>query len=150
VQFHHWKVFTRHNKLILIIALILGVVWIAENLFYSTISSFNYVFLIAYSFVLALLSIYTINTIVVALNRPLFKNSMFIICVGLVIYFIYTIIVFTLLLVGGNKQVLREVFEIKVDINALVNLIYAVAVYFIPVKTKRFNFFDEITMKDNS
>jgi hypothetical protein len=53
-------------------------------------------------------------------------------------------------LVGGNKQVLREVFEIKVDINALVNLIYAVAVYFIPVKTKRFNFFDEITMKDNS
>jgi len=142
-QFYYWQLFIKHQKTFYIIAGGLVAMWIVENFIYSTIKSFNYVFLISYSFVLALFSIYTINTIVVKLNRSLFKNSMFIICVGMVIYFIYTIIVFTFLLIGKDKHILREIFGIKVFVNAFVNLLYAVAVYFIPRKTQQLNFFDE-------
>jgi hypothetical protein len=142
-QFYYWQLYTKHKNTFFVVAATLIIMWLAENFIYSTLYSFNYVFLISYSFVLALVSIYTINTIVVKLNRSLFKNSMFIICVGMVIYFIYTIIVFTFLLIGKDKEILREVFEIKVFVNAFVNLMYAAAVYFIPRKTQTMNFFDE-------
>ncbi len=73
---------------------------------------------------------------------------MFIICVGLVIYFVYTIIVFTFLL-GSDKNVLHKVFDIKVFVNAFVNLLYAVAVCFIPRKTKKMDFFNGVNMQNN-
>jgi len=148
-QFYYWQVFSKLKESFFVLTILLVAIWIGENFFRSTIYSFNYIFLISYSFVLALLSIYTINTIVVKLNRSLFKNAMFIICVGLVIYFIYTIIVFTFLLIGTDKVILLEVFTIKVFVNAFVNLVYAVAVFFIPRKMKRMDFFDGITMRNN-
>ena len=147
LQFYCCQLFSRLKEMFFVLMSILVVIWIGENFFVSTINSFNYVFLISYSFVFALLSIYTINSIVVKHNRSLFRNPMFIICVGLVIYYIYTIIVFTLLLVGTEKTVLREVFNIKVFVNAFVNLLFAVAVCFIPRRSKRMDFFDGMTIQ---
>jgi hypothetical protein len=149
LQFYNWQLFPRLRKRFTGLTLLLITIWLADNFLQSTIYSFNYVFLIAYSFVLSLLSIYTINTIVVKLNRVLFNNAMFIICVGLIIYFVYTIIVFTFLLVGTDKDLNRGVFSIKVYVNAFVNLLYAVAVYFIPGKTKKMDFFERVTMQKN-
>jgi len=149
-QFYCWQLFSKLKESFFVLTVLLIIIWLGENFFGSTIYSFNYVFLISYSFVLALLSIYTINTIVIKLNSSLFKNSMFIICVGLVIYFVYTIIVFTFLLIGTDKVILREVFGIKVFVNAFVNLLYAIAVCFIPRKTKIINFFDGVTRRNNT
>ncbi len=148
VQFYYWQVFTRLKEGFFVLTGLMVMLWIAENLLWSTVYSFNYVFLIAYSFMLALLSIYTINSIVVKLNRSLFKNAMFIICVGMVIYFVYTIIVFTFLLIGTDKGLLREVFDIKVFVNAFVNLVYAAAVIFIPRKTNVTDYFNKVIKND--
>lgn len=149
-QFYYWQLFLKLKESFIVLTVLLIVIWVGENFFRSTIYSFNYAFLISYAFILALISIYTINTIVVKLNKSLFKNSMFIICVGLVIYFVYTIIVFTFLLVGTDKGLLREIFNIKVFVNAFVNLLYAVAVCFIPRKTKRMDFFDENNLRNST
>jgi hypothetical protein len=93
------------------------------------------VFLIAYSFLLVLLSINTINHQVVNYNRTISKNPLFIICVGFVIFFIYTIVVFTILATNRRNNAFTSVFEIRVYINALTNILYATGIYFIPRKT---------------
>ena len=142
-QFYCWQLFVKAKKTFSAMVFVLVLTWVIETVILSTLHSFNYVFLVSYSFVLSLLSIYTINTVVIKLNRSLFKNSMFIICVALVIYFVYTIIVFSFLLIGSDQEIRRDVFEIKVYVNAFVNLLYAVAVYFIPRKTQQTFFFDE-------
>ncbi len=142
VQFYWWHRFAKFRVIFFGVAGALALMWLAENFIFSNLHAFNYIFVISYSFVLALFSIYTLNNIVIILNRSLYKNSMFIICVGMLIYFVYTIIVFTFLLIAKDKRLLREVFAIKVYINALVNILYAVAVYYLPKKVRKMDFFD--------
>jgi hypothetical protein len=147
IQFYYWQRFKSYRNVffILLFATIAG--WVLENFVFSSIYSFNPVFLIACSFLIILLSINTINHQVVNYNRSISKNPIFIICVALCIYFIYNIFVFTFLAKGASnydKKFMKNVFEIKVYINALTNILYAIGVFYIPGKTMhRRLFFEE-------
>ncbi|MBC7850664.1 MAG: hypothetical protein H7Y31_13060 [Chitinophagaceae bacterium] len=148
LQFYYWKVFDHFKKLFVAGFVLLIVVWIVENLVVSTILKFNPVYLIGYSFTIVLLSVQTINHIIVHQNQTssLSRNAMFIICVGLVIFFIYNIFVFTLQAKGiskTNKVLMTKVFEIRVYINAFSNILYGIAICLIPQKISRKNFFTE-------
>jgi hypothetical protein len=134
VQFYYWKRFKNFEKLFLALLALAVLGWITENFIFSDIYAFNPVFLIAYSFLLVLLSINTINHQVVNYNRTISKNPLFIICVGFVIFFIYTIVVFTILATNSHNNAFSSVFEIRVYINALTNILYAIGIYFIPRK----------------
>jgi len=101
IQFHYWGRLRKYKHLFIIILLVSLAGWAFENFIYSNIYVFNPVFLISYSFALVLLSINTINSTVARQNQSLGKNGLFIICVGLVIFFIYTIIVFLFLALDG-------------------------------------------------
>ncbi len=144
VQFYYWQRF-KNNKLLFLG--LLGVAlagWLSENFVFSTIYAFNPVFLIAYSFMLVLLSINTINHQVVNYNRSISKNALFIICVGMVIFFIYTIVIFTILATNSeHTSAFSSVFEIRVYVNALTNILYAIGIYHIPGKTLHRNIFQE-------
>jgi hypothetical protein len=96
---------------------------------------FNPVFLISYSFILVLLSINTINYTFAQHNQLLSKNGLFIICVGMVIFFVYTIVVFTFLAMDTryDKELMQNIFNIRVYINALTNILYAIGIYLIPI-----------------
>jgi hypothetical protein len=146
-QFYYWRVFNRFKKGYMVLVGLLVAGWVVENLFYSSIYKFNPVFLIAKPFVLVLLSVQTINHIIVNQNRtPLSRNAMFIICVALVIYFIYNIFVYTLQAKGiskTNTSLMTKVFEIMVYINAFTNILFGLAVCFIPEKISRKNLFSE-------
>lgn len=147
LQFYAWRVFTRFKTLFVTIFILLVCGWIVENFVTSDVFKFNPVFLICYSFVLVLLSVQTVNHIVVNENRsPLHRNAMFIICVALVVYFIYNIFVFTLLAKGisrTNKILMAQVFEIRVYINAVTNILFGIAVLFIPEKISSKLFFED-------
>ncbi len=147
VQFYYWKLFERHKTLFLVLFSILTGGWIIENFIFSNIQAFNPVYLISCSFIIVLLSIQNINHIIVNQNQsPLTRNAMFIICVALVIYFIYNMFVFTLMAKGINgmgKEFKMQVFEIKVYINALTNLLFGLAVCLIPTKMPGKNFFND-------
>lgn len=147
IQFYYWKLFERNKTLFLIVLSILTAGWIIENFIFSTIHAFNPVYLISCSFIIVLLSIQNINHIIVNQNQsPLTRNAMFIICVALVVYFIYNIFVFTLMAKGINgmgKAFKLQVFEIKVYINALTNLLFGLAVCLIPGKMPGNDFFKE-------
>ena len=135
VQFHYWGRFKKYRYLFITILVVSLAGWIFENFIYSNVYAFNPIFLISYSFVLVLLSINTINSTVAQQNQSLGKNGLFIICVGFVIFFIYTIIVFLFLALDIKSETLlmRKIFNIRVYVNALTNIIYAVGIYYIPV-----------------
>jgi len=141
LQFYYWKRFKNYEKLlpVLLAAALLG--WGLENFAFSDIYAFNPVFLITYSFLVVLLSINTINHEVVNYNRAINRNPLFIICVAFVIFFIYTIVVFTILATNRHNNAFSSVFEIRVYINALTNLLYATGIYFIPRKSLQRNIF---------
>jgi len=136
---------------ILVLTILIGL-WIIENLIISSIYEFNPVFLIAKPFILVLLSVQTINHIIVNQNRsPLSRNAMFIICVALVIYFIYNIFVYTLQAKGiskTDKNLMTKVFEIMVYVNAFTNLLYGLAMCFIPERISRKNLFSDAVQND--
>ena len=136
VQFHYWGRLKKYRYLFILILIISVAGWIFENFIYSNIYAFNPVFLISYSFIIVLLSINTINSTVAQQNQSLSKNGLFIICVGLVIFFIYTIVVFLFLAldIKYDTMLMQKIFNIRVYVNALTNLIYAVGIYFFPVR----------------
>jgi len=151
-QFYYWRVFSRFKQGFIIVLTILIGVWFIENLVISSIYEFNPVFLIGKPFILVLLSVQTINHIIVNQNRsPLSRNAMFIICVALVIYFIYNIFVYTLQAKGiskTDKNLMTKVFEIMVYVNAFTNLLYGLAMCFIPERISRKNLFSD-TVQNN-
>jgi hypothetical protein len=135
IQFHYWGRLKKHKYLVAIILSVSLIGWVLENFIYSNIYAFNAVFLISYSFVLVLLSINTINSEVAEQNQSLSRNGLFFICVGLVIFFIYTIVVFLFLAldIKTDTVLMQKIFDIHVYVNALTNIIYAVGIYYIPV-----------------
>ncbi len=135
VQFYYWGSLRRFKYLFYIILVISLGGWLFENFVYSNIYAFNPVFLISYSFALVLLSINTINSTVGEQNQSISKNGLFFICIGIVIFFIYTIIVFLFLALDIKSEtvLMQKIFNIRVYVNAFTNLIYAVGIYYIPV-----------------
>jgi hypothetical protein len=137
-QFYHWINFNRYKKIFPILIGITFLGWLIENLFINNIYHFNAIFLISYSFILVLLSVQTINFSIVNENRqPLTRNATFIICTGLIVFFIYDIFVWTLIAEGikdTNKKLIIQVFAIQVYINAFVNILYGIAVCFMQKK----------------
>ncbi|MBS1565834.1 MAG: hypothetical protein JST39_15710 [Bacteroidetes bacterium] len=135
LQFYYWKRFQRYEKWFLVLMGMAVLCWALENFYLSNIYAFNPVFLIGYSFLLVLLSINTINHEVVHYSRSISRNPLFIICVGFVIFFIYTIVVFTILATNHHNSAFSSVFEIRVYINALTNILYAIGIFFVPRKS---------------
>jgi hypothetical protein len=148
VQFYYWKCFERYKKIFpaLLIVVICG--WLFENLIVQNIYHFNVIFLVCYSLLLVLLSVQAINHIIVNQSTlPLTKNAMFIICAAMIILFIYNIFIYTLLAKGiavNNKKLMVQVFAIRVYVNALTNILYGIAVCFIPKKLNTKDLFRDL------
>jgi hypothetical protein len=143
-QFYYWQRFNNKRVFFLALLSIALADWLTENFIISSIYTFHTVFLISYSFIIVLLSINTINHQVVNYNRSISRNALFIICVAFVIFFIYTIVVYTILATNKNHiKAFSNVFEIQVYINALANFLYAVGIYHIPGKTLHRNIFQK-------
>lgn len=134
-QFYVWGFLKRKRLLYITLVVGLTATWTFENLIFAKIEDFSPVFRVTYAFIAVLLSINEINYLIVQDNKSLLRNSRFLICLGFIIIFIYQIIYEASFFVGSDTvMTLRIVFMFNY-INAFVNLIYAIAVLFIPVKT---------------
>lgn len=138
VQFYAWNIFRKQHQWLIAVGVVLVGIWLVENFITGDTSRSHPVYPIGYSFVLLLLSVQTIHYLVTHENRqPLYKNARFIICVTLAVYFIYNIFVLVLLLLGSNaatKKLMAQIFEIRVYVNALSNIVLGIAVLYIPRK----------------
>ena len=143
--FYAWGFFRRHKTLFIALLALYSMVWSAENIVLGGLESqiCSY-FIMLYSLVTVLLCINEVNALV-SMRGNLFRNARFLICMGLIIMCVYSLITEgTLLIDPDNGPLSIKIFTFYVYINAFVNIVYAVAVYFMPERddiyfSKRFN-----------
>lgn len=137
-QFQRWKLIHFPMKILRVLLVGITVFWILENFFISTIHSFSSYFIISYSFLIVLLTIKTLTEVIVRERHHLLKNSIFLICLGFLLYFTYSIMIEAFWMYGLNRFPVfqNNIYYILVIINLIANLVYALAALWIPIKPK--------------
>lgn len=132
-QFYRWDILGRRKYLLLQSTFI--IFWVAECILQS-IYTMNSYFIIFHSFIVVLMSIHMINKIVFAENTSLLKHPVFLICMGFIVYFTYSVLVEVFWLYGlTQSKVFRlRIYEVLSYINLLVNLVYAIAILWMPMR----------------
>ncbi len=137
--FSNWKLFGYNKKIPVTILLAAFVLWalttflITGGVFHS-----NYYFPVIYSFALVLFSVTAINKFIVNERANIFRNARFWICLGIIIFYTFFIVTnatwATIFHFRTSKGFNRSLHEINVFSNLLVNIMYAIAVLWIPRK----------------
>jgi hypothetical protein len=141
-QFHRWRFNARHRTWYWIIPALCVLIWIMENIAFMGIARFGHVFRISYAFLLVMLSINEINYLITHENRQLFRNARFLICMGFIIFFLYQVLFEGSLYIAetdGNTAISNKIISLAIYVNVLVNIIYAVAMLFIPEQMSDFD-----------
>lgn len=132
-QFMRWGLFKKKEWYFAMQSIFL-VSWIVE--FVKSDNLFNSYFIIGYSSVIVLLCIEQINREIFRVKRKLYLHPIFLICMGLLVFHTYSVMVETFWIYGLNKSsVFRlRIYEIMAYINLFTNLLFAFAIVWIPLK----------------
>lgn len=136
-QFYYWRLHSRTRRWYPYFGALCIIIWITENLLTGSVWEIGTIFRVSSAFVVVILSINEINYLLINDNKSLLKNSRFLICAGFLIYFLYQILLegsFYITLKEDNAMAGR-IIAFFVYINLLVNIIYGIAVWFIPKRT---------------
>lgn len=135
-QFRKWGLFMNKTALFLAIQSSITLFWLADNLLLTGLYQLNLYFRIFYSFVIVIMSIHMNNILIFTYRRKLLQSHIFLICSGLIIYFTYKILIEAFWLYGLNssREFRISVYLVLTWINLFVNIIYALAMLWIPKK----------------
>jgi hypothetical protein len=147
LQFVVWGYLYRKLNTFYIIAGILVLGWMAEHLLLGDITRLHPYFRMFYSLLIVLLSINTINYLVIQEERNLVRHPVFIICTGFIIFFTYQLVYEGIYnIVSDLKSIdtgkLNTAFSI---INAVCNILYGIAFLLVPAR----NIIDWLGEKNN-
>jgi len=136
--FHNWGLFSRNRKTFIYLVGGFFVAWLVTAFIMGGLTSPNYLFRIIYSFALIFFSVSTFNKVVVNDRGSIFKNPKFWICIGIIIFYAFFILVcvtrYSLFKYQVSLIFRVRLQEIGTYSNLLVNLLYAVAILWIPRK----------------
>jgi hypothetical protein len=135
-QFYKWN--HGHFSKYSLIAFAGLVVWITDNLLLNTVQQNNSLFRVFYSFTILLFSIDHINRIIIFQNSRLKKNAVFLICLTFIFYYGFKACVesFNMVHLGLSTDLLRKFWIMLYFVNFITNLLFALAVLWIPTKQK--------------
>jgi hypothetical protein len=110
--------------------------WLAEAFVWKSKYGYTMWFQIFYAFLIVLVSITTVNHLLISGQRSLLTDPFFLICMAFILYFSFTIFVYAFLLYGFNESVSfsQNIFFIRVIVDFISNLIFAYAALRIPKK----------------
>lgn len=133
-QFFKWDLFTLRSFALLAAAGL--VMWLTDNFVLNTIVQNNSLFRSFYSFVIVILSTNQLSKLLVYERGPLFKNATFIICITFLIYYGCKAFVeaFNAFHIGFSYDLLWNLWIILYFVNAIANILYAIAILCIPRK----------------
>jgi len=135
--FYNWGLFKRKKSVFIAINLF-SVLLRAGTLYIRGYDKINYFASIVNAFALIFFSISAFNRMILNERKNIFKNAKFWICIGIIIYYTCFILVSTeklsFLHLNPSKNFDYKVWQINAYANLLVNLLYAVAVVWIPRK----------------
>lgn len=118
------------------IIVLLILCWAAEIFIFGKLSEAVIYFRIIYSFIIVMMSVNYLNVLIGSSKKLYFKNSDFLLCLSFILYFTYKILVQSFWLYGLNSGIsfLLKISAIMIYINLIANLIYALAVLWMPSK----------------
>jgi hypothetical protein len=133
-QFLRWGFFGKREGRYYLLQGFFIVSWMIESIYLK--GEFISYFVILHSFIIVIMSIHTINGIAMKESTSLFRHPVSLICIGLIAYFTYAILVEAFWIAGFSHQ--REfrlkIYEIMSYINLVTNLVFAFAFLWIPMK----------------
>ena len=135
-QFQRWGLFERGKKWYYGILIFYILFWTFDFFIIHTITYVSSYFRIAYSYITVIMSISIINRLIIHERACLLKNSIFLVCFAFIIYYTYKVLLEVFWVNGLNaSRVFRmKVYDLYACINLFANLIYALAVLWMPRK----------------
>jgi hypothetical protein len=133
-QFQRWRLFDRHPARFYLLVLFFVVLWVGERTLLSDTERFASICIIVHAFAIVMMSIDMINVLVVKERHKLIRDATFLICMGFIIYYGFTVLTEIFYFYGLNKspEIRRTMTAIMHCINLFVNLIFAIAICRIP------------------
>ena len=137
-QFRVWGFFRARPEIAYAVLAAPCIVWVAENLIFGRMTNFSPYFRIFAGFTIVLFSVNKINFMITHDNRKLLGHPDFLICIGFIIYFIYDIVYEWAYQSSrsGASQITTTIIFLFGYINALTNIIFAIAFLRIPSPKK--------------
>ena len=137
-QFHVWGFLRQKRRIFFGLLLFSVLFWATENLLFQGIMHVKPYFLFFYFFLTVMLSINEINFMITHQSRSLFRDPRFLICIGLIIYFLYMIIYYWAFEISkyGQPEMMVRINYFMAYVNVVTNVIYALAFLFIPAPQK--------------
>jgi hypothetical protein len=134
--FRNWGTSSRRFSRYRLIAIAVSGVWLLDNIVVHQLGTTNSLYRLCYALVLAFLSVDQINHVVFMERKRMFKNPKFIICCGLLIFFIFKALTesFFVFKLGLSLEFFSKFYLVLVVVNAIVNVIYTLAILWMPTK----------------
>ena len=137
-QFKKWGLLQRPRFLFPLLLVLLIISWIVENFIVFKITYISSYFRVLYSFIIVLMSVSVINGLFILDKKDILRNPIFLICIGFIFYYTYKVLVETFWIYGLNhsRGFRNNVYIILTYVNLFANLIYALAVLWMPTKQR--------------
>lgn len=134
--FRNWGTSPKRFTVYRIVAIMITSFWIADNIVVNSITETNAVYRLCYSLVLVFFSVDQINHVVFMERTEILRNSKFIICSGFLLFFTFKALMesFYVFELGLSIKFHQRFMMVMVIVNVLVNLIYSIAILWMPRK----------------
>jgi hypothetical protein len=135
-QFKNWRLFENNKQIFTIIIASYIIFWVIEAIILNQITIRSSYFRVYSAFFIVLFSIYMMNKELMVESGNILRNSVFLCCVGLLIFFSFRFIICFFWAYGlrSVKSLMIPVIYVAPYIDCLSNLIYGLAILWMPKK----------------
>ncbi len=135
-QFRRWGLFNPWRWLYYSLQTLYIAGWSLEWIMNPAHRVYNSYFIIVHSIIIVLMSINLINRLLFSVSRSLGRNPVFLICMGMAVYFTYAVLVEAFWVYGLNQSPSFRlgIYEILSYINLFTNLLFGFASLWMPLK----------------
>lgn len=136
--FRNWNILGNRNQRYIPLVLLLITGWLYETVFISKMKDFDSWFLIGYSTILCILSLFMLANLITYERGLLLTNADFIICITFLMYYSFTILSEIFWMYGStlSRQFLKNIAAISNFTNLFSNLFYTIAIAWMPTKRR--------------
>lgn len=135
-QFYRWGLFEKRERLFYAVQIFFCVAWLSELFYRNSLHVFFSYCIILYAIVIVFMAIHLLCDVMFSEPGPVIYQTKFLICMGLIVYFTFTILVEMFWFYGLNKSTAfrLSVYALFGYINLFTNLVFAFAMLWIPLK----------------
>ncbi|TDH28929.1 hypothetical protein EXU57_02320 [Segetibacter sp. 3557_3] len=138
-QFQAWGIFRNHPVSFALLIGVIAATWFVENFWFGNIVTFSPYYREVYSFVVVLMSVSVINYTIIHDYKNVLKNARFLLCLGLIVFFLYKMIyewAYQIINVKRYEELSNQIISWFDYVNAGVNMVFALAMLFAPARTR--------------